>query len=158
MQKLILVCCFLIPAFSFAQQGTKVVTGDKSVEIAAEKKKKKVIVKVGMVGESNVGKTSLMVKYVEGYYFEPSAEGHRLQITEYHPAWKDRSLLKEYVALPTDFEGMIIEEIPLLNVRFRCVSGERVMPCSTRASREFETTQWLGCYGADCVIEIFSAE
>ena len=34
------------------------------------KKKKKVIVKVGMVGESQIGKTSLMVKYVEGSFNE----------------------------------------------------------------------------------------
>ena len=34
------------------------------------KKKKKVIVKVGMVGDSQIGKTSLMVKYVEGNFNE----------------------------------------------------------------------------------------
>lgn len=33
-------------------------------------KKKKVIVKVGMVGDSQIGKTSLMVKYVEGNFNE----------------------------------------------------------------------------------------
>jgi len=35
-----------------------------------EKKKKKVTVKVGMVGDSQSGKTSLMVKYVEGNFNE----------------------------------------------------------------------------------------
>ncbi len=34
------------------------------------KKKKKVFVKVGMVGDSQIGKTSLMVKYVEGNFNE----------------------------------------------------------------------------------------
>jgi len=34
------------------------------------KKKKKVTVKVGMVGDSQIGKTSLMVKYVEGNFNE----------------------------------------------------------------------------------------
>lgn len=34
------------------------------------KKKKKVVVKVGMVGDSQIGKTSLMVKYVEGNFNE----------------------------------------------------------------------------------------
>ncbi len=33
-----------------------------------EKEKKKVMVKVGMVGDSQIGKTSLMVKYVEGKF------------------------------------------------------------------------------------------
>ena len=32
--------------------------------------KKKVVVKVGMVGDSQIGKTSLMVKYVEGAFNE----------------------------------------------------------------------------------------
>ena len=34
------------------------------------KSKKKVVVKVGMVGDSQIGKTSLMVKYVEGHFNE----------------------------------------------------------------------------------------
>jgi len=34
------------------------------------KRKKKVVVKVGMVGDSQIGKTSLMVKYVEGNFNE----------------------------------------------------------------------------------------
>lgn len=37
---------------------------------AKSKKKKKVVVKVGMVGDSQIGKTSLMVKYVEGNFNE----------------------------------------------------------------------------------------
>jgi len=37
---------------------------------AAKKNKKKVVVKVGMVGDSQIGKTSLMVKYVEGAFNE----------------------------------------------------------------------------------------
>eukprot|EP01006_Ploeotia_vitrea_P036832 TRINITY_DN66061_c7_g8_i3.p1 TRINITY_DN66061_c7_g8~~TRINITY_DN66061_c7_g8_i3.p1 ORF type:complete len:201 (-),score=104.04 TRINITY_DN66061_c7_g8_i3:615-1217(-) len=36
----------------------------------SNKKKKKVVVKVGMVGDSQIGKTSLMVKYVEGNFNE----------------------------------------------------------------------------------------
>jgi len=34
------------------------------------KKKKCVVIKVGMVGDSQIGKTSLMVKYVEGNFNE----------------------------------------------------------------------------------------
>lgn len=34
------------------------------------KKKKRVVVKVGMVGDAAIGKTSLMVKYVEGNFNE----------------------------------------------------------------------------------------
>jgi GTP-binding protein of the ras superfamily involved in termination of M-phase len=46
-------------------EGTK---GGPSSGVA--KKKKKVVVKVGMVGDSQIGKTSLMVKYVEGNFNE----------------------------------------------------------------------------------------
>ena len=43
----------------------------KSVASAIKSKtKKKVVVKVGMVGDSQIGKTSLMVKYVEGNFNE----------------------------------------------------------------------------------------
>jgi hypothetical protein len=42
-----------------------------SLSLASKsKKKKKVVVKVGMVGDSQIGKTSLMVKYVEGNFNE----------------------------------------------------------------------------------------
>jgi len=41
-----------------------------SAHADGEKRKKKVIIKVGMVGESNVGKTSLVVKYTEGSFSE----------------------------------------------------------------------------------------
>jgi hypothetical protein len=48
------------------------VLGDITTAAAAlnslEKEKKKVMVKVGMVGDSQIGKTSLMVKYVEGKF------------------------------------------------------------------------------------------
>jgi len=42
----------------------------KAAPAGLGKKKKKVIVKVGMVGDSQIGKTSLMVKYVEGNFNE----------------------------------------------------------------------------------------
>jgi len=45
-------------------------TPAKSAGPQLAKKKKKVIVKVGMVGDSQIGKTSLMVKYVEGNFNE----------------------------------------------------------------------------------------
>jgi GTP-binding protein of the ras superfamily involved in termination of M-phase len=46
-------------------------TGSKTPSAAnANKKKKKVVVKVGMVGDAQIGKTSLMVKYVEGNFNE----------------------------------------------------------------------------------------
>jgi GTP-binding protein of the ras superfamily involved in termination of M-phase len=38
--------------------------------IAESKQKKKVVVKVGMIGDNQIGKTSLMVKYVENKYSE----------------------------------------------------------------------------------------
>jgi len=43
---------------------------DKDDLLEKGKKKKKVTVKVGMVGDSQIGKTSLMVKYVEGNFNE----------------------------------------------------------------------------------------
>lgn len=48
---------------------------------ANNKKKKKVFVKVGMVGDSQIGKTSMMVKFVEGKFNEDyimtlGKEGH----------------------------------------------------------------------------------
>jgi len=41
-----------------------------SEEFAGLEKKNSVVVKVGMVGDSQIGKTSLMVKYVEGNFDE----------------------------------------------------------------------------------------
>lgn len=43
---------------------------EASLADLAKAKKKKVVVKVGMVGDSQIGKTSLMVKYVEGNFNE----------------------------------------------------------------------------------------
>ena len=42
----------------------------KQMSTLKTKNKKKVVVKVGMVGDSQIGKTSLMVKYVEGQFNE----------------------------------------------------------------------------------------
>lgn len=42
----------------------------KQLNTLKSKSKKKVVVKVGMVGDSQIGKTSLMVKYVEGQFNE----------------------------------------------------------------------------------------
>jgi len=49
---------------------TKDADGKDKTSASASKKKKKVVVKVGMVGDSQIGKTSLMVKYVEGAFNE----------------------------------------------------------------------------------------
>jgi len=49
---------------------TKKEEKDKDELFETGKKKKKVTVKVGMVGDSQIGKTSLMVKYVEGNFNE----------------------------------------------------------------------------------------
>ncbi|CAG8482302.1 7630_t:CDS:2 [Diversispora eburnea] len=40
------------------------------MENSGEAKRNSVVVKVGMVGDSQIGKTSLMVKYVEGSFDE----------------------------------------------------------------------------------------
>ncbi|GAA5973049.1 hypothetical protein JCM11641_000384 [Rhodosporidiobolus odoratus] len=45
-------------------------TGAKASGGAAAEDKNSVVLKVGMVGDSQIGKTSLMVKYVEGSYDE----------------------------------------------------------------------------------------
>lgn len=41
-----------------------------TTEEVATKRKKKITIKVGLVGDSQIGKTSFMVKYVEGNYNE----------------------------------------------------------------------------------------
>jgi GTP-binding protein of the ras superfamily involved in termination of M-phase len=46
-------------------------TGDADAAAAqADEEKEEVMVKVGMVGDAQIGKTSLMVKYVEGAFDE----------------------------------------------------------------------------------------
>ena len=44
--------------------------GSATSSSGAGRKKKRVVVKVGMVGDAGIGKTSLMVKYVEGAFNE----------------------------------------------------------------------------------------
>jgi len=59
------------PSTSAPSDGkTKKEEKDKDDLLEKGKKKKKVTVKVGMVGDSQIGKTSLMVKYVEGNFNE----------------------------------------------------------------------------------------
>jgi len=59
------------PSTSAPSDGkTKKEEKDKDDLLEKRKKKKKVTVKVGMVGDSQIGKTSLMVKYVEGNFNE----------------------------------------------------------------------------------------
>jgi hypothetical protein len=59
-------------ASSIAPGGHQVVeTGDADAAAAqADEEKEEVMVKVGMVGDAQIGKTSLMVKYVEGAFDE----------------------------------------------------------------------------------------
>jgi hypothetical protein len=57
-------------------------------------KKKKVVVKVGMVGDSQIGKTSLMVKYVEGNYNEDYIQTLGMAT---HVDWRSPTRLTELV-------------------------------------------------------------
>lgn len=62
--------------------------GDSGKTDNLGKKKKNVIVKVGMVGDSQIGKTSLMVKYVEGTFNEDYIQTLGVNFMEKHIALK----------------------------------------------------------------------
>jgi len=57
--------------------------GGSSSAYAAEQKQNSVVIKVGMVGDAQIGKTSLMVKYVEGSFDEDYIQ--TLGTDHYHP-------------------------------------------------------------------------
>lgn len=61
---------------------------DDSKQGDLAKKKKNVIVKVGMVGDSQIGKTSLMVKYVEGTFNEDYIQTLGVNFMEKHISLK----------------------------------------------------------------------
>lgn len=64
-----------------------------------QQNKSSVVIKVGMVGDAQIGKTSLMVKYVEGSwdedYIQTLGMPYRMRLTGMMLTWRRRQLYGE---------------------------------------------------------------